>query len=269
MSSQSRIPDDRLVGGPVLRALVADDDPASCRFLGDGLQTMGTDVAACNDGLHALGRARLETFDLLLLDCHMPGAGALAIVHALRTDRRAASHAAVMVATSAELSSAERQALLTAGCNGILDKPCTLAALRNTIGSIATLGDALLVLDDDAGLRTSGDYATLGALRQLLHDELSVLDRELEILGRDPVGLGNRLHRLQAACGFCGTVRLAQAARKLKLKLNLDQDQDQDQDDSRVAAISAFRVVLTEALRALRLHLQGSAAGAGHGQHVP
>ena len=261
MSAQSRFHDDRIVSRPALRALVADDDGASCRFLGDGLLTMGSEVVACNDGPRALELARQEAFDLLLVDCHMPGAGALAIVHALRSDACAASHAAAMVATSAELSSEERHVLLMAGCNGILDKPCTLAELKNTIASIPALGEVLLALDDEAGLSTSGDYATLDALRQLLHDELVALAPELEVLGNDPVVLGSRLHRLQAACGFCGTVRLAYATRKLKLHL--------DQDESHAAAISAFHVTVTDTVRALRKHLQRSAARAGHGQHAP
>jgi len=198
-----------------------------------------------------------------LVDCHMPGAGALAIAQALRADPRAASHAAALVATSAELASEERRALLAAGCNGILDKPCTLDGLRDTIASIPAMGDAVLVLDDDAGLRTSGDRATLDALRQLLHDELTVLDRELETVGEDAAGLIERLHRLRAACGFCGTMRLARAAQKLKLELELGHDGNQ------AAAIHDFHLALSATRHALHRHLQASAARPGHRQHVP
>lgn len=185
----------------------------------------------------------------------------MAIVHALRTDPGAASHAAAVVATSAELASEERHALLMAGCNGILDKPCTLAELRSTIVLIPTVGDTVLVLDDEAGLRTSGDYATLGALRQLLHDELSTLDQQLATLGKDPVGLRHQLHRLRAACGFCGTTRLARATQKLNLNL--------DHGRNHAAAISAFHVVLTDTMRALHKQLHASAARTRHRQDVP
>lgn len=222
---------------------------------------MGSDVAACNDGLGALELARTESFDLMLVDCHMPGAGALAIVHALRTDPLAASHAAAVVATSAELAAGERHVLLAAGCSGILDKPCTLAELRGAIASIPGMGDAVLVLDDDAGLRSSGDYATLDALRQLLHDELAVLDRQLEAAGGSTPDLADRLHRLRAACGFCGTTRLARAAQKLKLEL--------DRGGGSEAGIRDFHLVLADTLHALRRRLQASASRTGHGQHMP
>ena len=36
-------------GAPGARVLVADDDPASCRFLSDGLQQLGAHVLACGD----------------------------------------------------------------------------------------------------------------------------------------------------------------------------------------------------------------------------
>ncbi|WP_447739164.1 response regulator [Rhodanobacter soli] len=68
------------------RVLVADDDPGSCLFLCDGLASMGARAEACTDGMTALQRARTESFDLLLLDCRMPGAGALQILAALRED---------------------------------------------------------------------------------------------------------------------------------------------------------------------------------------
>lgn len=253
MHSRSSSRSNARVSDPAIRVLVADDDAASCRFLVDGLQAMARDVTACGDGASALQRARAEPFDLLLVDCHMPGAGALAIAHALRADPRAASHAAALVATSAELAAEERHALLTAGCNGILDKPCTLAELRHTIALIPTMGDTVLVLDDAAGLRSSGDYATLSALRQLLDEELELLQLQFEALTGDPVALIGRLHRLRAGCGFCGTTRLARAAQKLKLRLELEPGADH------AAASDEFQAALADTRHALEAHLRASA----------
>lgn len=236
-----------------IRVLVADDDATSRRFLVDGLQALTHEVTACDDGASALQRACAEPFDLLLVDCHMPGAGALAIAHALRADSRAASHAAALVATSAEFAAEERHALLTAGCNGILDKPCTLAELRHTIALIPTVGDTALILDDAAGLRSSGDYATLSALRQLLDEELELLQRQFEALTSDPAALIARLHRLRAGCGFCGTARLARAAQKLKLSLELEPGADH------AVSSTEFQAALATTRHALKVHLRASA----------
>lgn len=198
------------------RVLLADDDLASSRFIGDGLRQMGVQVHTCHHGLQALEVARTERFDLLLLDCRMPGAGALEILAELRSNPAAASHASTAIASSAEDESEQhRLALLAAGFSDILRKPCTLAQVQRTLRLIPTADRASCVLDDDSGLSTSGDYATLRALRGLLHAELVTLDRDLDSLSRDPAALSERMHRLRASCGFCGADELATAAAAL------------------------------------------------------
>lgn len=247
-------PGDARVSESAVRVLVADDDVTSCRFLADGLQAVAGDVATCGDGASALQWARVERFDLLLVDCRMPGAGALAIAHALRGDPSAASHAAALVATSAEFAPGDRHALLSAGCSGTLDKPCTLAELRHTLSLIRTTGGgAALVLDDAAGLRSSGDYATLAVLRQLLGEELETLDLQLGSLATDPLALTARLHRLRASCGFCGTTRLARAAQVLKFKLEREPGADH------ALAVDEFRAILVATRHALEAHPRASA----------
>lgn len=210
----------RLHYGPVAttaRVLLADDDPASRRFFGDGLRQMQVEVCACSHGLHTLDLARSEHFDLLLLDCRMPGAGALEILTTLRAEPDAASFASVAVASSADNESEEhRRALLAAGFSDILRKPCTLAQLQHTLSLVPNVGRAACVLDDATGLRTSGDYATLQALRQLLREDLTTLEHQLDALSHDHIALGERLHRLRSACGFCGADELAVAAETLQ-----------------------------------------------------
>lgn len=233
-----------VVASHAARVLLAEDDSISCRFLADGLRQMAVQVVACADGRAALERGRIEAFDLLLLDCHLPGAGALAVLAALRTDPRAASRASVAVATSAAFAPGERDALLAAGFSGILPKPCTLAQLRQLLALIPA-PRTTRVLDDGAGLRSSGDPATLRALRQLLHAELTDLGQHLDVLWHDRAALDERLHRLQASCGFCGAGRLSAAAATLQHAVR--------QHDPDAAALSSFRSVLAATSQALQV----------------
>ncbi len=189
--------------------LVADDDLASCRFLGDGLRSLGATVDTCVDGEAALARARAERFDLLLLDCRMPDGGAMHILTQLRGDAQAASTESVAVATSAELAPADRRDLLAVGFSEVLLKPCTLAGLQHVLTLVHTAGPAC-VLDDGAALYSSGNATTMRALRILLREELALLQRELGGLIQDPVAFADRLHRLRSSCGFCGAAALAQ-----------------------------------------------------------
>jgi two-component system OmpR family response regulator len=191
------------------RVLVADDDPASCLFLCDGLRSMGAQVQACDDGTMALAHARSVLFDLLLLDCRMPGLGALQLLTALRADAQARSMNSVAVATSAELAPRDRQSLLAAGFSEVLPKPCGLADLQRMLALVQPERSDACVLDDQAALASSGDAITMRALRQLLRAELVQLERELESLSRNPEAFGERLHRLRSSCGFCGAAALS------------------------------------------------------------
>ncbi len=224
------------------RVLVADDDAASRRFLCDGLASLGAQPKACNDGTAALKFARAETFDLLLLDCHMPGAGAWQILTALRGDIDAASQESLAVATSAELVASERGALLAAGFSELLLKPCTLAHLRRVLTLVHIADPAACPLDDGSALSTTGDAATMRALRLLLREELAQLSGELEPLSRDPVGFNDRLHRLRASCGFCGATALS--AQTIVLQRQL-------QEGVRHVSLARFRHALTATLQAL------------------
>jgi CheY-like chemotaxis protein len=228
----------------VPRVLVAEDDLASCRFLADGLRRLGAEVATCDHGGDALTRARTEYYDLLVLDCRMPGGGALGILSALRADPDSACHAAIAVASSADDAAQVDAPLLAAGFSSVLRKPCSLAQLHELLMLVPSHRRARGVLDDGSGLSSSGDHATLRALRQLLHGELLVLDTQLDALAADRTELGERLHRLRASCGFCGAQELAAAAAALQLEAR--------ERDPTPAALTRFR----RALHATRVALE-------------
>ena len=200
-----------------LRVLIADDDSGSRRFFTDGLTTLGAVAEACADGVEALARARAEAFDLLLLDCRMPGAGALEIITRLREDASALSADTIAVATTAEIARADHQLLIAAGFIEVLMKPCGLAELRRML--TLPSGSMTAMLDDRAALITTGDAATMRALRRLLREELTLLIRELDLLAKDGDAFGDRLHRLRSSCGFCGAASLSAQTALLQRQL--------------------------------------------------
>jgi two-component system, OmpR family, response regulator len=225
------------------RVMVADDDPSSCRFFGDGLRSLGAQVEIFTDGLVALQRSRAETFDLLLLDCRMPGAGALQILTQLRSDAQASSRESFAVVTTAWLEPGDRQPLLAAGFSEILIKPCGLANLKRVLALVQPDRHDGLVLDDQAALIATGEVATMRALRQLLREELTQLDQELDQLSRDSASFSERLHRLRSSCGFCGATALSTQAALLQRQLA--------QYSATPAFLARFHKALLATLRAL------------------
>ncbi|WP_266182442.1 response regulator [Dyella humicola] len=203
------------------RALVADDDPASRLFLVEALRSLGLEAQACNDGTAAIALAHDEAFDLLLLDCRMPGAGAAEVLAALRRDPQARSSDCTAVATSAEMDPAERRHLLAAEFSEVLMKPCNLADLRRILGLVQAGTASLPLLDDAQAIATMGDADVVNAMRTLLRAELVALYQDLDLLRGDPEAFAERLHRLRSSCGFCGATALGTQATLLQRHLKL------------------------------------------------
>lgn len=202
--------------------LIADDDAPTRCFLGDAFRQFGARVALAASGSEALVLSEEETFDLMVLDCRMPGAGAVEILTHLRNSHDAGSICSPAVASSAELDADAQQALLAAGFHAVLPKPCTLQQLRDIL-ALATAGRRHLpVLDDGLALSTSGTTAVVQALRGLFRQELVVICEELDDLSADARALEARLHKLRSSCGFCGAASLSEHIVSLQQHLKLD-----------------------------------------------
>jgi CheY-like chemotaxis protein len=200
--------------------LVADDDATSRCFLGNALQQLGARVVLSPDGGTALDRARVEAFDLLLLDCRMPDTGAVSVLKQLRADAHAHSACTPAVASSAELDASEQRSLLKAGFHAVLLKPCTLSDLQGVL-ALATVNGRQPLLDDMLALNASGSTAVMQALRTLFRQELLHLSEELDTLSSDATALETRLHKLRSSCGFCGAASLAEHTVSLQHHLKL------------------------------------------------
>lgn len=202
-----------------LRALVADDDPVSLRFLTEAIERLGGMAVGVANGRLAVQAATTRPFDVLLLDCRMPDGGGETLLAALR----ACGIVAPALATSAEVSPASRARLQAAGFVAVLEKPLSVAELARALAPYwpASASPAPAAshsappLDEAAALAAVyGDRQALCALRRLLAGELRALLAALatDAPRYDPQQFGERLHRLRAACGFCGATALASAA---------------------------------------------------------
>jgi len=235
----------RASGAPeTMRALVADDDPASRLFLVEALRSLGLEAESCPDGASAIALARRQPFDLLLLDCRMPGAGAEGVLAALRQDPAARSSDCPAVATSADMDALERQRLLSDEFSEVLHKPCSVADLRRILVLVQAGTTAMPLLDDGQAIATMGDADVVRAMRSLLRTELASLYQDLDTLRGYPEAFAGRLHRLRSSCGFCGATALAAQATRLQRHLKLGHS-------GSLAPLSRFRKALLATIEAL------------------
>ena len=229
------------------RILLAEDDPVSLAFLTSALQELGCEVEAVADGNAAHTATLVENFDLLILDHHMPGLDGDRVLEVTRANPYGKNQDVPAIATTADPDSQLHQRLRNAGFERVLLKPSSKSRLRMVLHELGMVygEDEPALLDDAAGLAASGSAEILSALRGLFATELDVLARDFDSLLRDRTAMSERLHRLRAACGFCGAVALQTAAAELS-------DAVQGGDPARIAdRAGEFQRELTETRAAL------------------
>jgi two-component system OmpR family response regulator len=113
----------------IKKALVVDDDDDVLRLCKVSLQTFTPwEVDVASDAEGALGAARREPPDVILLDVMMPDGGGLAIMDQLKGDGATASIPVVLM-TAADTLDAEG----ASAAAGVISKPFDPAALPEQI----------------------------------------------------------------------------------------------------------------------------------------
>jgi CheY-like chemotaxis protein len=113
------------------RILVAEDDPASLELVQVFLEAEGYVVEAARDGNRALDLGGSGSFDLLILDMHMPEYGGVEVLTMMR--KRFLHHPMKIIALTADARPELRDELLQEGIDGYLTKPVSLADLRSEV----------------------------------------------------------------------------------------------------------------------------------------
>jgi len=127
---QAAISDERPVDFGPLRVLLAEDNPTNQIVATAQLQALGIDrVTVVENGSEAVEAALQGSFDLILMDIHMPEMNGF---DAARTLRRAGVTTPILAMT-ANVMPEERAAYLVAGMDDCLAKPMDLARLRQLV----------------------------------------------------------------------------------------------------------------------------------------
>ena len=117
------------------------------------LEDLGCTVEVANDGFAALEAWSHLSFDLILMDCQMPGMDGYEATRQIRTLEQSAEHSGaprrsrtVIIALTAHAQPGDRERCLAAGMDDYLQKPFTQQKLRLTMNRWLTLAE-----DDSAG----------------------------------------------------------------------------------------------------------------------
>jgi len=122
-----------------LKILLAEDN-ATNQLLGIKLLQMdGHSVILARDGQEVLAALQKETFDLILMDVHMPKMGGLEATALIREKERATGGHIPIMALTASAMNEDRDKCIAAGMDSYLSKPISSKQLRDAMSAMPAL----------------------------------------------------------------------------------------------------------------------------------
>jgi signal transduction histidine kinase/ActR/RegA family two-component response regulator len=139
-SSGEPAPDD----APVLSAhiLLAEDDAVNQMVVEEMLTQMGCVVDTVDDGDAACVAAASIPYDLIFMDCHMPGLDGFAATRRIRAEANGNGSRTPIVALTADALAGDRERCLDCGMDDYMTKPVSSAQLAAAVRRWAGRGAA-------------------------------------------------------------------------------------------------------------------------------
>jgi CheY-like chemotaxis protein len=114
--------------------LLVEDNPVNAIVAQAWLQRLGVQVTAVTDGEQAVEMAIQRSFDLILMDCQMPGVDGFEATSRIRRHEQACGSSGVpIVALTANALQGDRERSLAAGMDEHLAKPFDETQLRDVL----------------------------------------------------------------------------------------------------------------------------------------
>ena len=148
------------------RILVAEDNPVNRQVLTGMLESLGYAADCVEDGPTALEVLSERPYDIVLMDCQMPGMDGEQVTEMLRGDELSYSPQPVIVAVTADASLEHRSKCLAAGMDDFIGKPIRIGKLKSGLERWKSM---LVAREDDAnaaGKAPARDNELLAQLQQ-------------------------------------------------------------------------------------------------------
>jgi len=114
-----------------LDILIAEDNPINRKLLSSMLKSLDFDVDTVVDGPSVLTALEKKSYDLILMDCQMPGMDGDDVTRVIREGKHGDAGQPVVVAITADVSVNHKEQCLQAGMDDFLAKPVRLEMLKS------------------------------------------------------------------------------------------------------------------------------------------
>ncbi len=211
--------------------LVVEDDETSRLVAVELLKMLGCTTAAAADGPAAIEALAAARYDLVLMDCQLPGLDGFEVTRRIRAGSAGALDPQVpIVAMTARAMRGDRAEGLAAGMNDYLTKPVESEALAEVLAQLlgasasgaprgARAGQESVLAWDDLLARVMGNRALA---QRLVDTFLADMPGQLEAL-RCAIAAGalreagERAHRIRGAAANVGGNAMLELARRIEL----------------------------------------------------
>ena len=116
-----------------LHVLVAEDNVINQKYALSVLENEGHSVVVVGNGREALAALDRDSFDLVLMDIHMPDIDGFEATSSIRARERFTGSRTPIIAVTAHAMTGDRDKCLAAGMDGYVSKPIRKAALVEAI----------------------------------------------------------------------------------------------------------------------------------------
>ncbi|EXF93505.1 histidine kinase [Pseudomonas fluorescens HK44] len=208
--------------GPALKILVVEDVALNREVVSGLLQRDGHEIWLAEEAEQALTQCASQTFDLILLDVHLPGISGVELCKLIRSSAGLNCHSRIFALT-ASVQPALVRGYLDAGMDGILAKPLKLENLRQALAGQSPI---LKPQHDDEAMdwpllethRTLlGEQKVQGLLAVLRHSITQHRDALTEAIeAEDCTEVAHLAHRLAGSSDSLGFRALANVLRALE-----------------------------------------------------
>ncbi|EHC8377144.1 two-component sensor histidine kinase BarA [Salmonella enterica subsp. enterica serovar Heidelberg] len=219
-----------------MTVMAVDDNPANLKLIGALLEDKVQHVELCDSGHQAVDRAKQMQFDLILMDIQMPdmdGIRACELIHQLPHQQQTP-----VIAVTAHAMAGQKEKLLSAGMNDYLAKPIEEEKLHNLLlrykpgANVAArlmapepaefIFNPNATLDWQLALRQAAGKPVLARdMLQMLIDFLPEVRNKIEeqLVGENPNGLVDLVHKLHGSCGYSGVPRMKNLCQLIEQQL--------------------------------------------------